>query len=57
MEIREVKRVGIVGLGKMGRQIARPIAGTGNQAAGYDINRATADLAAKDGTAVFDSIA
>jgi len=57
MEIREVRRVGIVGLGKMGRPIARHIRSRGYQVAGCDINRATADQAAKDGTAVFDSIA
>jgi 3-hydroxyisobutyrate dehydrogenase-like beta-hydroxyacid dehydrogenase len=52
MEIREVKRVGIVGLGKMGRPIARHIASRGYETVGYDINPATADLAAGDGTKI-----
>lgn len=56
MEIREVKRVGIVGLGKMGRPIARHIAGKGYQLSGYDVNAATAELAAGDGTKIAVSL-
>lgn len=57
MLIREIKRVGIVGLGKMGRPIARHLMGKGYAVSGYDISRAAADLAAGDGTTVAKSIA
>ena len=56
MEIREIERVGIVGLGKMGRPIARHIARKGFKVAGYDINNATAQLAEKEGCALAASI-
>jgi 3-hydroxyisobutyrate dehydrogenase-like beta-hydroxyacid dehydrogenase len=57
MSIREIKRVGLVGLGKMGRPIARHLRSRGFQVAGYDIDRATAGRATQDGTPVVDSLA
>lgn len=56
MSIREIRRVGLVGLGKMGRPIARHLRSRGYQVTGYDIDRATAGRAAQDGTPVVGSL-
>ncbi len=53
----EIRSVGIVGLGSMGRPIARHIARRGFQTAGYEIDGARAQRAASEGIALAASAA
>ncbi|MBL0422408.1 NAD(P)-dependent oxidoreductase [Ramlibacter sp. AW1] len=57
MTVTEIRSVGIVGLGSMGRPIARHIARRGFQTAGYEVDAATAQRASGEGIALAASAA
>lgn len=52
---RQVRTVGVVGLGKMGAPIARHLVGAGFEVVGFDVSAAATERAARDGVRVTQS--